>query len=318
VTCTDHEVAPGGIDDPPPIGRPMPNHRAYVLDRWLRPVPVGIPGELFVSGAGVARGYLGRPGLTAERFRPDPHASGGRMYGTGDVVSWRDDGLLRFLGRVDDQVKIRGFRIEPGEVAAALLARPEVAQAVVVARGDGADRHLVAYLVCTGPALSIEDLRAGLAAQVPSYLIPASFVLLDRLPVNTSGKVDRRALPEPDQSRPDLAAPYVPARDDTERELERLWLGVLAVDRVGVHDNFFTLGGNSLQATQLVSRMRSTFDDAIDLRTFFGNPTIAQLSTLVNSRATTVTADETLALLAGVEDLSDDEVQALLGEESAP
>jgi aryl carrier-like protein len=148
-------------------------------------------------------------------------------------------------------------------------------------------------------------------------MIPAAFVLLDRLPVNASGKVDRRALPEPDQSRPDLTAPYVPARDDTERELERLWLGVLAVDRVGVHDNFFTLGGNSLQATQLVSRMRSAFDDAIDLRTLFGNPTIAQLSTLVNSRATTVTANETLALLAGIEDLSDDEVRALLGEENA-
>ncbi|MFC7277324.1 amino acid adenylation domain-containing protein [Paractinoplanes rhizophilus] len=314
VICVDHECAPSA--EAPPIGRPMPNHRAYVLDRGGRLAPVGVPGELLVGGAGVARGYLGRPGPTAQKFTPDPFGPpGGRLYHTGDLVVRAADGVLRYLGRLDDQVKIRGFRVEPGEVTTALAAHPGVAAALVVARDDGDGLRLVAYLVPAGDPPAVEELRAHLGATLPPYLIPAAFVVLSELPLTPNGKIDRKALPAPDQSRPDLDVAYVAPRTDIERRLHDIWAGVLRLDRLGVDDNFFALGGNSLQATQLVSRIRAAFDSELDLRTFFGNPSIAALAALAEAQREKADEDA-LAMLAEIGDLTDDEVAALLAEES--
>jgi amino acid adenylation domain-containing protein len=317
ITCVDHLFGGEPLTEPPPIGRPMPNQRAYVLDRAGHPAPVGVPGELHVGGAGVTRGYLGRPGLTAQRFVPDPFGpSGGRLYRTGDLVTWLPDGTLRYHRRLDDQIKLRGFRVEPGEVTAALAGHPGVGTAVVVARDDGVGLRLVAYIVPAGdPPPTVDALREHLALTLPHYLVPAAYVMLDALPVNPSGKVDRRALPAPDQSRPDLAAPYVPPRTDGERRIAELWSGVMGLEQIGIEDNFFTLGGNSLQATQLVSRIGQAFGVALDLRTFFGNPTIAALAALADGPPD-LTDRETAAILADLNELSDEEVAALL-EDSA-
>jgi amino acid adenylation domain-containing protein len=314
VICVDHECRPS--PGAPPIGRPMPNHQAYVVDAAGRLAPAGLPGELLVGGAGVARGYLGRPGLTARTFTPDEFGPpGGRVYHTGDRVVQDADGVLWFLGRRDDQVKIRGFRVEPGEVTTVLGAHPAVAAAVVVARDDGDGPRLVAYLVPAGAAPTVDDLRTHLGATLPSYLIPSAFVVLPELPLTPNGKIDRKALPEPGESRPDLGAAYVAPRTDVERRLHEIWAGVLRLNRIGVEDNFFALGGNSLQATQLVSRVRAAFDAELDLRTFFANPSIAALAALAEAQEHRAD-EEALALLADIGDLSDEEVQALLAEEN--
>ncbi|MCA1681986.1 MAG: non-ribosomal peptide synthetase, partial [Actinobacteria bacterium] len=240
--------------DRPVIGRPGRNLRAYVLDDALRPVPVGVAGELYLAGAQLARGYLNRPGLTAARFVACPFgAAGERMYRSGDRVRWTAEGILEYLGRVDEQVKIRGFRIEPGEIEAALLSHPQVAEAVVVARDDGGHPRLVAYLVpaaAQGLAggltpVGTAELRSWLKQSLPDYMVPSAFVELDALPLNSSGKLDRRALPTPDGSpRPD--SEYVAPRTPTEQALADIWAQVLAVTQVGVEDNFFELGGDSI------------------------------------------------------------------------
>jgi amino acid adenylation domain-containing protein len=315
VLTADHACGPERLTQPPPMGRPLPNQRAYVLDRFGNPVPVGVRGELYVAGAGVTRGYLGRPALTAQRYVPDPFGPpGGRLYRTGDVVSWNPHGELVFHGRADDQVKIRGFRVEPGEVRQALLAHPDVATAVVVARDDGHGLRLVAYLVpAPGHAPTVDALRAHLGAALPDYMVPAAFMYLEALPLTASGKIDHRALPAPDHSRPDLVVPYVPPRTDTERRLAELIGGVTGIERVGVDDNFFTLGGNSLQATQLVSRIQQAFGIAMDLRTFFGNPTIAALAKLADA-VPELSVAETEAMLAELGELTDEEVRLLLAQ----
>ncbi|HEY0636053.1 MAG TPA: amino acid adenylation domain-containing protein, partial [Pseudonocardiaceae bacterium] len=232
---------------PVPIGRPVPNTRVYVLDAELRPVPVGVPGELYLAGVQLARGYLARPDLTAERFVVSPYgAPGERMYRTGDVVRWRPDGALDFLGRTDHQVKIRGNRIELGEIEAALLAQPGVAEAVVVTREDIAGHpRLVAYVVGTAAADAVRD---GLRRTLPEYMVPATVVTLDAMPLNASGKLDRRALPAPDAAAGGTADGdgYVPPRTGTEKLLARIWAEVLGVARVGATDSFFRLGGDSI------------------------------------------------------------------------
>jgi acyl carrier protein len=248
----------------PPIGRPIWNTRVRALDEALREVPIGVPGELYVAGAGLARGYLNRPGLTAQRFVADPYgAPGGRMYRTGDLVRWTGDGQLVFLGRVDEQVKIRGFRVEPGEVEAVLRQHPDVGEAIVIAREDRpGTKRLVGYIVpADGLAADPADLRGLLARALPAYMVPSAFVVLDALPLSPNGKLDRDALPEPTTTQ--APTRYVPPRTDTERTLSRIWADVLDTDRIGIHDNFFELGGDSIRSLHIISRVKAAFD--IDL-----------------------------------------------------
>jgi amino acid adenylation domain-containing protein len=264
------------------IGRPIANTQIYILNSFLHPVPIGVPGELYIGGAGVARGYLNRPELTAEKFIPDPFstASGARMYKTGDLARYRPDGNIEFLGRADHQVKIRGFRIEPGEIEAALGQHLAVREAVVLAREDApGEKRLVAYVVAERESLpTTTDLRHFLMEKLPEHMVPAVFVLLEALPLMPNGKVDRRALPSPDRSRPELAKAYVAPRTPTEELLAEIWAQLLDLERVGIHDNFFDLGGHSLLATQVVSRIRETFQVEIPLRRLFEVPTVAGLA----------------------------------------
>jgi amino acid adenylation domain-containing protein/non-ribosomal peptide synthase protein (TIGR01720 family) len=261
----------------PPIGRPIRNTRVRVLDAALRPVPIGVPGELYVSGAGLARGYLDRPGLTASRFLADPFgAPGSRMYRTGDLVRWRAGGTLEFLGRADDQVKIRGFRIEPGEIAAVLRAHPDVRDAAVLA----VDQRLVAYVV-TAPA-AVAAVREHVAATLPGHLVPAAFVPLDALPLTTNGKLDRRALPEP--AAPEAGADYAAPETETEEVLAAIWAEALGIDRVGVEDNFFALGGDSVRSLRITSMTKSAFDVELTPKDVLAAGTVLALAELVEER----------------------------------
>ncbi|HYO14111.1 MAG TPA: amino acid adenylation domain-containing protein, partial [Thermoanaerobaculia bacterium] len=277
----------GAAAGPLSIGRPIANTRVHVLDRRLQPVPVGVPGELLVGGDGLARGYLGRPDLTAERFVPDPLASepGGRIYRTGDLARWRPDGTLDFLGRLDDQVKIRGFRVEPGEVEAALAGHPAVREAAVAVRPDPAGgRRLVAYVALEegGTVRAVrEDLRRGL----PEPMVPAVFVELPALPLNANGKVDRKALPEPERTAEENA--YEAPRTPTEERLAAIWAELLGAGRVGIHDDFFDLGGHSLLATRVASRVREDFGVELPLRALFEAPTVASLAARIEEAGAT-------------------------------
>ncbi len=265
------------------IGRPLPGTRAYVLDRHLEPVPGGVPGELFLGGAGGARGYLGRPDLTAERFIPDPFGifPGGRLYRTGDLARWSASGDLEQLGRLDHQVKVRGFRIELEEIERVLREHPQVRDAAVVARESPAGgRALVAY-VATEEA-GLQELRRHLGARLPAYMVPSSFQLLPALPRTLNGKIDRRALPDPGPLAAG-AAPGTPPRTPVEELLAGLWAGLLGVDRVGIHDSFFDLGGHSLLATRLVARLREPFGVELPLRDLFERPTVAGLAARIEA-----------------------------------
>ena len=271
-----------------PIGRPIAGARAHVLDARLEPVPVGVPGELCVAGAGVARGYLGRPDLTAERFLPDPFAAaagapGARLYRTGDLVRWLPSGQLEFLGRTDRQVKIRGFRVELGEIEAALAEHPAVREAAVLAREDQpGERRLVAYVAAHAEReAAAGELRAFLEQRLPAHLVPAAFVTLAALPLNSSGKVDRQALPAPDASRPALAAAYVAPATPAEEGVAAIWCEVLGLERVGVHDDFYELGGHSLLLPQVMHRLRRDFQVEVPLRTLAEETTVARLALTV-------------------------------------
>jgi amino acid adenylation domain-containing protein/thioester reductase-like protein len=268
--------------DRPPIGKPIANTRVYVLDRRMRPVPVGVPGELYVGGIGLARGYLSRPRLTAERFVPDPFgtAPGARLYRTGDLGRWLPGGLLEYIGRADHQVKLRGFRIELGEIEAVLACHPQVSACAVLAREDSpGDQRLVAYVVGRdGQVPAAADLRSLLQEKLPDYMMPSAFVALEALPLTLSGKVDRKALPPPGEARRDLGREYVAPRTPLEKALASAWAEALHVDRVGVHDNFFELGGHSLLATQLAARLRNAVGAEVPVRAFFVGPTVAHLA----------------------------------------
>ncbi|MEZ0113832.1 amino acid adenylation domain-containing protein [Catenulispora sp. EB89] len=259
------------------IGGPLPGVRVFVLDDRLRLVPPGIPGELYLAGVQLARGYAGRPGLTASRFVACPFEPGTRMYRTGDLVRWGSDGQLDFLGRSDDQVKIRGFRVEPGEIEAVLAAYPAVAQAVVLARQDeGPDKRLVAYLVSDDDTvIDVDAVREFAVGRLPEYMVPAAFVVLDALPVTVNGKLDRAALPAPDFAA--LATDRAP-RTAREEILCGLFADVLGLATVGVDDGFFTLGGDSLTAMRLVARVRSVLGTEVPIRTVFQSPTVVALA----------------------------------------
>lgn len=271
-------LQPGGSI---PIGRPVANTRLYVLDENLEPVPVGAPGELFIAGVGLARGYIRRPELTAEKFVPDPFtASGGeRLYRTGDLVKWRNDGQLDFIGRRDHQVKLRGYRIELGEIENAIEAHPQVKQAIVIVREDqsGAQR-LVAYVMklAEGPILNAAGLREYLKDRLPEYMMPAAWVEMKEFPLTPNGKIDRKALPEPGMQL--VTGEYVRPRNATEEILAGLWESVLKQDQVSVEANFFDLGGHSLLAMQLISRIRKAFSVDLPLRMLFESPTVAAMA----------------------------------------
>jgi amino acid adenylation domain-containing protein len=272
-----------------PIGRPMANAQVYILDPALRPVPAGVAGELYVGGRGVARGYLGRPALTAERFIPDPFSGeeGSRLYRTGDLCRYAADGLIEFIGRTDNQVKIRGFRIELGEIEAALRGHEGVDDAAVVVRdGAGGDRRLVAY-VCGrgGAAPSADELREHLRGRLPEYMVPSQYVMLEALPLTANGKVDRRALPEPGTEAGVGCEEYVAPRTAAEEAIASIWAEVLGVERVSAHDNFFDLGGHSLLATQVVSRAEEALGVELTLDKLFDSPTVAGLAAAAEQAA---------------------------------
>jgi acyl-coenzyme A synthetase/AMP-(fatty) acid ligase/acyl carrier protein len=278
-----------------PAGSPVPGVRVYVLDRSLGLVPEGVAGELFAGGVQLARGYAGRPGLTAERFVADPFAGdGSRMYRTGDLARWRDDGLAEVLGRADDQVKVRGHRVEPGEVEAVLAAHPAVAAAVVAARGDGADRQLAAWLVPADPAAGIPAegvLRGYLGRHLPVHMIPVSFTVLAAVPLTSNGKLDRNALPAPGPAQAAPAAAYRAPATPTEELLAGIWAGVLGRDQISTTDSFFDLGGHSLLATQVISRIRDNLTTELPVSTLFDHPTIAQLAIAINNSIMGVEGD---------------------------
>lgn len=256
VGCCIYEIQPetewtGSV----PIGKPIANMQHYILDANGQPAPVGIAGELYIGGAGVARGYLNRTDLTAARFLPDPFsgASGARMYRTGDEARYRADGVIEYLGRLDQQVKLRGFRIELGEIEAVLCQHPNVREAVVVVRGEAEEKRLFAY-VCGEFESAATELRNFLKQYLPEYMVPVAFIVLDKMPLSNSGKVDRKRLPAPETSRPSLAETYVAPRTEVERVLVKIWSEVLSVKQVGIHDNFFELGGDSILSIQIIAR----------------------------------------------------------------
>ncbi len=288
----------------PSIGGPIDNVRVHILNENMRQAPMGESGEIYIGGAGVARGYRNRPDLTAERFVPDPFSSeaGARLFRTGDLGHYLPDGQMAFLGRVDDQVKIRGFRIEPAEIVKVLDEHPAVQASAVVAREvEPGDKRLVAYFV---PAAKTQpthtELRNFIAARLPEYMVPATFVKLEALPLNPSGKVDRAALPAPNAENTLRDSSFVAPRTPIEERLAAMLALLLDLDRVGVEDNFFLLGGHSLLGTQLIARVRDAFGVELSLRTLFDAPTVSKLSAQIEA-----------LLLAKLEAMSEEEAQLL-------
>jgi amino acid adenylation domain-containing protein len=300
----------GRFDAPPPIGRPLANAQVYLLDRYRQLVPAGVPGELCVGGAGVTRGYFNRPGLTAERYVPHPFSRtpGARLYRTGDNARHLPDGQIEFLGRLDDQIKIRGFRVEPGEIEAALRRHEAVLAAVVVNRQTGQDARLVAYVIPSGDAPQAAVLRDFLKEHLPEYMTPAQFVMLPEFPLNASGKVDRQKLPAPESGET-----YEPPRTQSEQTLADIWKEVLGVERVGINDNFFSLGGHSLMVGQAISRISKELGVDLPVRALFEAPTVAQLNVAVLKRQADEMEEDGLSdILAELEGLSNEEAEALL------
>jgi acyl-CoA synthetase (AMP-forming)/AMP-acid ligase II/acyl carrier protein len=273
------------------IGRPLPDLQVYLLNEYLQPVPVGVPGEMYVGGAGVTRGYLNRPELTTERFIPSPFdpplpplnkggtQGGAKLYKTGDLACYLPNGELEYLGRIDNQVKIRGFRIELGEIEALLASHPQIWETVVLVLDDTTgDKRLVAYIVPQSEiTITIDEIRQFLKAKLPDYMVPNAFVILAALPLTANGKIDRRALPPP-ESGSEVSDKYVVPRTPMEEILATIWSEVLKVEKVGINDNFFELGGHSLLATQLVAQIRDRLKVELPLRQLFNTATLAELA----------------------------------------
>lgn len=330
--CASMYEANPAETEAPPIGKPIDNFSLYILDPNGHPVPVGVPGELHIAGVGLARGYLNRPDLTAEKFIPDPFSTepGARLYRSGDLVRYLPDGNIEFLGRIDYQVKVRGFRIELGEIEAILGSLDQVKDVVVLSREDTpGDPRLVAYLVSDpGEAPDVPHLRKFLKKHLPEYMIPSSFIQLESMPLTPNGKVDRNALPAPEFSRSELASEYVAPRNEHEQKLVSIAQELLQIDTIGIHDNFFELGGHSLLATQFMSRIREQYNIELPLRVLFEKPTIAELTEDIYTISEqeqvrsaekierSERSDENLEeLLEKLDQLSDDEVKALLKQE---
>jgi acyl carrier protein len=271
----------------PPIGRPIANTQVYLLDQQLRPVPVGVPGELCIGGVGLARGYQHRPELTAEKFIPHPFSqeSGARLYRSGDLARFLIDGQIEFLGRIDQQVKIRGFRIELGEVEATLQEHASVRESIVMAREDApGDARLVAYVVAE-PASTAAQLRSHLKEKLPEHMIPSTFIMLEALPLTANGKVDRQALPAPEESRRDAAGEFVAPRTGSEKEIVAIWEEVLRLESVGVYDNFFELGGHSLLMIQVRNKLEEDFQRQVSVADLFKYPTVNTLAKFFDEQA---------------------------------
>ena len=283
-TCCYQIPTSFSLDLSVPIGQPIANTQVYILDRYLQPVPIGVPGELCVGGDGLARGYLNRPDLTAEKFIPNPFTETGgnlqhreKLYKTGDLARYLPDGNIEFIGRIDNQVKIRGFRIELSEIEVVITQHPQVQDAVVIAREDNPGiKNLAAYVILENKQPSSTELRSFLKEKFPDYMVPASFTILEAFPLTPNGKVDRRALPAPDLSAE--LEQYVAPRTPTEEMLAQIWGQVLKIEQVGINDNFFELGGHSLIATQLISRIRNSLHIELPLRSLFATPTIEELA----------------------------------------
>jgi len=303
----------------PPIGRPITNTQAYLLDRNQQLVPIGIPGEIYIAGTGLARGYYDRPELTAEKFLAHSFSQASqvipatRWYRTGDVARYRSDGVLEYLGRIDNQVKIRGFRIELAEIEAALGQHPDVLEAVAIARTEPSEnKRLIAYIVPkSNRVLTTQELRTYLKTKLPEYMVPSAFVMLETLPLTPSGKVDRRVLPIPDRSS--FENNYVAPETSTEVVLADIWSEVLHLPQVSIHDNFFDLGGHSLLATQLLSRINQIFSSEISLQQLFMNATIAELEVvLANQLGSPNKVDEIAETFLEVNNLTPEEIEIML------
>lgn len=292
-------------DMPPSIGRPIANTQIYILDEHLQQVPIGVPGELYIGGAGVARDYLNRPELTAERFILNPFSNeiDARLYKTGDLAHYLPDGQIAFLGRTDHQIKIRGYRIEPNEIVSVLNAHPAVQTSLVVTREDTpGDKRLVAYIVLApGAHVTASSLRNTLVTHLPDYMVPTAFVVLEALPLTPNGKVDRAVLPAPDTTNMVRDEAIVAPSTPTEKRLVGIVAPLLELEQVGIDDNIFLLGGNSLMGTQIIARVADTFGVDLSLRSLFEAPTVRQLS-----------AEIERLIFAKLEAMSDDEIQRLL------
>jgi amino acid adenylation domain-containing protein len=316
ILTTGGRVAPDGTGDPD-IGTPLANYRTHVLDHLLQPVPIGVPGELCVGGPGVARGYSNRPELTAARFVPDPLGPpGGRLYRTGDLVRLSSGGALEFLGRLDHQVKLRGIRIELGEIEAALSAQPGVESAVVMVReeADG-ERRLVAWVVRQEEEPTAAHLRQALRDRLPEAMVPADYVFLSAFPLTLNGKIDRRALPLPAADR-SADKSFVAPRTPLEQEVAAIWQSVLAVERVGVEDSFWDLGGHSLLGTRILLRVREAFGAEVPLQVLFGAPTLGDFTARLGEIVLDTQLEDPRSVLEELDGMSDEEIRELLARES--
>jgi acyl carrier protein len=304
-----------------PIGRPIANIQIYILDRFLQPVPVGIPGELHIGGIGLARGYLNRPELTAEKFIQNPYGKPeDRLYKTGDLARFLPDGNVEYLGRIDQQVKVRGFRIELGEIESVLEEHPDVVQAVVVARNEGGgEKSLLACIVpkvlSDAPAnspVTPAQLRVYLQSRLPEYMVPAAFTMLKQIPMTSSGKADRRALLEMNFAPVQREVAYIPPRTPLEEEVAAVWKEVLGLAQVGVQENFFEIGGHSLKATKVVMLLRNKLGINASLRLLFEHATIGEMSEALMQLLLDQAEEPALAeMIREVESLSDDEIDQL-------
>jgi amino acid adenylation domain-containing protein len=315
-TCCEGRESPARAT----IGRPLANTNVYLLDSQLQPVPIGVAGEVHLAGAGVARGYLGQPALTAQSFIPHPYSAepGARLYKTGDLARYLPDGNIELLGRLDQQIKLRGYRIELGEIEAALAQHQDVEAQFVTLYGDEPDeQRLVAYVV-SHPASKpgTNELRSFLKQSLPDYMLPNAFVVLDQLPLTSNGKIDRRALPPPpDQARPELDADFVSPNNSVEKILADIWAQVLGLEQVGIYDNFFELGGHSLLATELISQLQDIFPTEVPLLTlFFEDPTVAGLAAAIVESQGEQNVENIVATLEHLGQLTDEEVERMLSE----